>query len=92
MKISSWTMNTEELAAFSTENCHMTLAYLRSQNLISVEVYEKLTSKLIITAIQNKKSFGRKILDRFFAKGSTENDYVFVISELPVVKDVANES
>ena len=83
MKISTWTMDSESLASFGTENCHMTLAYLRNQKLISVELYEELTSKIIITAIQNKKSFGRKILDRFFSKDSTQEDYAFVIAELP---------
>ena len=88
MKISTCSMTPESLAAFGTEHCHMLLAYLLSQKMISVELYEELTSKIIITAIQNKKSFGKKILNHFFSKDSTEDDYVFVIAELPTVTKV----
>jgi hypothetical protein len=87
MKISSWTMTPESLAAFATQNCHITLNFLKDRGFLTEEEYQQLTATIIVTAIENNKSFGKQILKRFFNKEESKGEYTFTIAELPLSRD-----
>ena len=91
MKVSSWTLTAEDMAAFATESSHMTISFLRDRGFLTEEEYISLTSSVIITAIEKNKSFGSRIIERFFKKESNEGSYAFVVAELPKIMDRDNE-
>ena len=78
----SFTHSPTEYAASLTNHTHMTLDWLVNHDFITSEAWEELTSTLIVTGVQNNKSWGRKIVERFFNKDSTEDTWVFPIVKL----------
>lgn len=78
----SFTHSPTEYAASLTNHTHKTLDWLVNHNYITNEAWEELTSTLIVTGVQNNESWGRKILERFFNKKSTEDTWVFPIVKL----------
>lgn len=73
----------DELSAQMTTAVHDTLHYLRDRGMITDDDVEELTNILFVTAIPNKKGFGRRILERMFSSTSRDsNAWVFPIVEL----------
>lgn len=83
MKIESFQYTPAELAEFSTRSTHDTLNWLCRNKYIDNKTYNDLTNRLIVTAIPNRKGYGRQLLDRFF--GNNEKDesaWVFPIVDV----------
>lgn len=78
----SFSHSPTEYAASLTRQTHTTLDWLVNHDFITLEAWEELSSTLIVTGVQNKKSWGRKILERFFDKDSTEDTWVFPLVKL----------
>ena len=82
MKYETFSFSIDEYAGALTENSHNTFAYLARNGVITEEQYEDLTSRLVIVPVRNHKSFGQRILERFFTKDSTDNTFVFVLADI----------
>jgi hypothetical protein len=78
----SFSYSPTELAAQMTGATHDTLAYLWKNKYITTEQYNELTGKLMVMAVPNNKSFGRKLLEYFFGDNKEENSWVFPIVEV----------
>jgi len=88
MKFESFTYTVDEYAGVMTENTHSTLRYLHRHGYLTTDQLEDLSSRLIVTPIRNRKTFGQRVLSRFFAKDSEENLFVFPIVSLdPIVEN-----
>ena len=70
-----------DYAGALTENTHRTLDWLVNNKYITKAQWEELTSSIIVVPIQNKKTFGQKILARFFGndRDDDEGRWVFPI-------------
>jgi hypothetical protein len=77
----------DEYGAELTTQSHQTLYWLNRNGYLSNEVTEDLLSRMIVTPLRNRPSLGKRLLARFFGKGSAENTYVFPIT---LVDDVVN--
>ena len=73
----SFTHTPAEYAGALTNQTHATLDWLVNNKYITSEQWNKLTGTLVVTAIQNNKTWGTKLLERFFNKESESNTYVF---------------
>lgn len=62
----------DEFAAQLTLHTQQTLNYLARHDYISKELYDQLTGSLVVVPIRNKRTFGRRLLDRFFGRGETD--------------------
>jgi len=71
-----------ELAESMTVTVHDTLTYLRNREYITDADYEHLSNTLAVYPMPNRKGFGKRLLERFFGKDSTENAYVFPIIQI----------
>jgi len=91
MKYEAFTHSVEEYSGVLTENCHQTLYWLNRNGYLENDVTEDLLSRMVIVPIRNQKSFGERLLRRFFTKKAEENSYVFPITLLEDVSNVSNE-
>ena len=82
MKYEAFNFNIDEYAGALTENAHNAFAYLARNGVITEKQYEDLTSRLVVVPIRNHKSFGQRILEKFFAKESSENSFVFILVDV----------
>lgn len=82
MQYQSFSYTPTELAAQMTGATHDTLAYLWKNKHITTEQYNELSGKLMVMAVPNNKSFGRKLLDYFFGDTADDNAWVFPIVEV----------
>ena len=78
-----------EYAGNLTAQTHITLEYLVKNKYLTVEQCNDLSSRLVVATIQNEKSFGKRLLERFFGKDDDNtNRYVFpLVSVDPIVTD-----
>ncbi len=88
MNYEAFTFSIDEYGISLTEQSHQTLYWLNRNGYLTNEVTEELLSRMIVVPIRNKKSFGERLLARFFNKDSAENSYVFPIT---LVDDVYNQ-
>ena len=77
----SFTHTPAEYAGALTNQTHATLDWLVNNKYITSEQWNKLTGTLVVTAIQNNKTWGTKLLERFF-KEAESNTYAFPIAQL----------
>jgi len=66
-----------EYAGNLTEQTRATLEYLVKNKYLTAEQYNDLTSRLVVATIKNEKSFGKRLLERFFGEDASTNLYVF---------------
>jgi len=78
----SFTHTPAEYAGALTNQTHATLDWLVNNKYITSEQWETLTGSLVVTAIQNNKTWGTKLLERFFNKEAESNTYVFPLAQL----------
>lgn len=78
----SFNYSPTDLAAQMTSATHDTLAWLYSNEYLSQEEYNELITRLAVMAIPNKKSYGRKMLERMFGGSKDETAWVFPIVEV----------
>ena len=79
----------DEYGRTLTSQSHQTLYWLNRQGYLNNEQTEDLLSRMIVVPVRNNKSFGERLLSRFFNKKSEENSYVFPIT---LLEDVVNSS
>lgn len=65
-----------------TAHTHQTIYWLNRNGYLTNEQTEDLVSRMIVTPIRNNKSFGRRLLNRFFNKDASESVFAFPISLL----------
>ena len=82
MQYQSFSYTPTELAVQLTANTHDTLSYLLKNKHITTEQYNELSGKLMVMAVPNSKSLGRKLLEYFFGDNKDENSWVFPIVEV----------
>lgn len=80
--IEYFTYTPTELSAQLTSQSQATLGYLLNHQFITKDQYNELIDSLVVTPIQNKPSFGAKLLARFFNKQSTDDAWVFPITRI----------
>ena len=68
-----------EYAGNLTEQTRVTLEYLVKNKYLTAEQYDDLSSRLVVATVKNEKTFGKRILERFFRKEDSTNMYVFPI-------------
>ena len=68
-----------EYAGKLTEQSRITLEYLVKNKYLTAEQYDDLSSRLVVATIKNEKTFGKRLLERFFGKDENTNLYVFPI-------------
>ncbi len=90
MNYEGFTYSTEELAGQLTEQSHQTLYWLNRNGYIDNDATEDLLSRMVVVPIRNRKSFGQRLLDRFFNKEAEDNSYVFPITLLEDVERYPN--
>ena len=73
----SFSHSPPEYAAALTNQTHVTLGWLVSRNYITPEVHEELVSTLIVTGVQNHKTWGIKVIEHLFNKEATDDSWVF---------------
>jgi len=79
----SFSYTPTELAAQLSGATQDTLAYLWKNEYITTEQYNELAGKLAVMAVQNKRGFGKRLLDYWFGEGNKEeNSWVFPIVEV----------
>ena len=86
MKYETFTFNIDEYGRVLTEQSHQTLYWLNRNGYLSNEDAEELLSRMIVVPIRNNKSFGQRLLDRFFGKDASDNSYVFPVTLLEDVE------
>jgi hypothetical protein len=77
----------DEYGRTLTGQSHQTLYWLNRQGYLNNDQTEDLLSRMVVVPIRNNKSFGQRLLERFFNKKSEENSYVFPIT---LLEDVCN--
>lgn len=83
MEYQSFSYTPTDMAAQLTGATHDTLAWLAKNKYITPEQRVELESRIFVTAIPNKKSFGQRLLAKMFgANNKEENAWVFPIVEL----------
>lgn len=82
-----FTFSIDEYGRTLTNQSHQTLYWLNRQGYLNNAQTEDLLSRMIVIPIRNNPSFGKRMLDRFFNKKSTDNSYVFPIT---LLEDVTN--
>ena len=78
----SFSHSPTEYAASLTNHTHITLDWLVNHDYITDAAWEELTGTLIVTGVQNNKTWGRKIIERFFIKDASDDAWVFPIVKL----------
>ena len=92
MNIEHFSFTTDEYGRTLTEQSHQTLYWLNRNGYLNNEQTEDLLSRMIVTPIRNHKSFGQRLLSRFFNKNSEENTYVFPITLLDDVNNINQDN
>ena len=83
MNYQSFQFTVEEYSEELTAQTHRTLDWMLNNGFVDEEVWEMLTSTLVVTPIANTKGFGRRILERFFGKKDPDGKtFVFPIVQL----------
>jgi hypothetical protein len=82
MKYEEFVLSVEEYGATLTEHSHQVLYWLNRNGYLNNDNTEYLLTNLVVVPIRNHKGFGRRLLDKFFNKDSTDNAYVFPITLL----------
>lgn len=82
MNIERFAYTPVDLSSELTNQSHQTIYWLNRNGYLSNEDAVDLLSRMIVVPIKNKKSFGERILNRFFDKKSTQDSYVFPITML----------
>ena len=82
MNTEYFSFSIDEYGRTLTEQSHQTLYWLNRNGYINNEQTEDLLSRMIVVPIRNHKSFGERLLERFFNKKSEDNSYVFPITLL----------
>ena len=82
MNLESFTYSTEEYGMQLTENSHQTLYWLNRNGYLDNETTLDLLSRMVVVPIRNNKTFGQRLLNRFFNKESPGNTYAFPITLL----------
>jgi hypothetical protein len=82
MEIQSFTYTPTDMAEQLTGATHDTLAWLAKNKYITNEQRAELEARIVVTAIPNKKGFGKKLLDKMFGTNTEENAWVFPIVEI----------
>jgi len=79
----SFSYSPTDLAVQMSAATQDTLAYLWKSKYITTEQYNELSGKLMVVAVQNKKGFGKRLLDYWFGEDNKEeNSWVFPIVEV----------
>ena len=82
MKIQQFSFTPDSLAAQLTEQSHQTLYWLNRNGYLDNDTTIDLLERMIVVPIRNEKSFGQRILERFFKQNKDDTVYVFPISML----------
>lgn len=89
MNYESFSFSSDEYARTLTGQSHQTIYWLNRNGYLNAEETEDLLSRMVVVPIRNNKSFGERLLARFFNKKSEDNSYVFPIT---LLEDVTNKS
>lgn len=84
----TFTFSVDEYGRTLTSQSHQTIYWLNRNGYLNNEQTEDLLSRMIVVPVRNHKSFGKRLLERFFNKKSEENSYVFPITLLENVVNV----
>lgn len=82
MNYEAFSFSTDEYVMTLTEQSHQTLYWLNRNGYLDNEVTEDLLSRMVVVPIRNRKTFGQRLLNRFFNKDSQDNSFVFPITLL----------
>ncbi len=86
MNYEAFTYSADEYGIRLTEQSHQTLYWLNRNGYLNDEDTEELLSRMIVVPVRNHKSFGQRLLERFFGSDAADNSYVFPITLLDDVR------
>lgn len=80
--IENFTFTVPEYGAELTTQVHQTLYWLNRNGYLDNKDTEHLLKHMIVVPIKNSPKFGKRLLERFFGKDSSDSAYVFPITML----------
>ena len=87
MKAEYFSFDVTEYCAALTHQHQQTLGYLLGKGYITNEQYDEVIESTVVTTMRPNKHFGRRLIEKFFRKGATEDSYIFMIAEIPLIHE-----
>ena len=85
MKAEYFSFDVTEYCAALTMQHQQTLGYLLGKGYITGEQYDEVMENTMVTTMRPNVKFGRRLIEKFFRKGATEDSYTFMIVEIPQI-------